>query len=302
MTGRLLSVVWHEAYEVNIGAHVFPTRKYRLIRDRLIGEGTITAAQVETPAPATVHDLALVHTPDYVEKILTGGFSPNDVARLELPFTPALRDASLLCTGGSILTARRALDAGIAVHLGGGYHHAFPDHGEGFCLINDVAVALRVLLLEARIQRAAVVDLDVHHGNGTADVFAHDRRVFTFSIHQERNYPFLKPPSTIDVGLEDGTGDREYLWALEEHLEPILEVRPQLVFYLAGADPYEWDQLGGLKLTRQGLKRRDQVVFRACRKAGVPLAVVLAGGYAVDPDDTVEIHCDTVRAAVSALA
>lgn len=302
MTGRLLPVVWHEAYEVDIGAHVFPTRKYRLVRNRLIGEGTITEAQIETPAPASVNDLALVHSHEYVEKILTGGLSNYDVAKLELPFTPALREASLLCAGGSILTARRALDAGIAVHLGGGFHHAFSDHGEGFCLINDVAVALRVLLLEALIARAAVVDLDVHHGNGTADVFAHDRRVFTFSMHQERNYPFLKPPSTIDVGLEDGTGDGEYLWALEENLETILEVRPQLVFYLAGADPYEWDQLGGLKLTREGLRRRDEVVFRECRKAGVPLAVVLAGGYAVNPDDTIEIHCDTVRAARAALA
>lgn len=297
MSGPLLPVVWHPSYDVDIGAHVFPTRKYRLVRNRLIGEGTITEAQIETPDAATANDLSLVHTPQYVEKILTGDFTAGDAAKLELPFTPELRTASLFCAGGSVLAGRRALDAGLAVHLGGGYHHAFADHGEGFCLINDVAIAIRVLLLEARVERAAVVDLDVHHGNGTADVFAHDGRVFTFSMHQERNYPFLKPRSTIDVGLEDGVGDDQYLWALEQHLPAILAHKPGLVFYLAGADPYEWDQLGGLRLTRAGLRRRDALVLKTCRKAGVPVAVVLAGGYAVDTDDTVEIHCDTVRAA-----
>lgn len=302
MTGGLLPVVWHEAYEVNIGAHVFPTRKYRLVRDRLVSEGTIADAQIEQPAPASWDDLALVHTAEYVDKIRSGMFSERDTVRLELPFSEQLRHASLVCAGGSVLAARRALERGIAVHLGGGYHHAFAGHGEGFCMINDVAIAIRRLQADNRIVRAAVVDLDVHHGNGTAAVFANDRRVFTMSIHQERNYPFLKPPSSIDVGLENGTADDEYLWALEENLAPILETRPQLVFYLAGADPYEWDQLGGLKLTMQGLKRRDEIVFRGCRRAGVPVAVVLAGGYAVDTDDTVEIHCNTVRVARAALA
>jgi len=298
---RPLPVVWHPSYEVDIGAHVFPTRKYRLVRNRLIGEGTLKEGQIETSPEATTVDLTLVHTAEYVDKIVSGTFGPADAAKLELPFTAELRTASLLCAGGSILTARRALESGIALHLGGGYHHAFADHGEGFCLINDVAIAIRVLLLEGRIERAAVIDLDVHHGNGTADVFAHEPRVFTFSMHQERNYPFLKPRSTVDVGLEDGTGDDEYLLALEQHFPAILGHKPGLVFYLAGADPYEWDQLGGLRLTQEGLRRRDVFVLTRCRKAGVPVAVVLAGGYAVNTDDTVEIHCNTVRAARDAL-
>ena len=302
MNPGLLPVVWHEAYEVDIGPHVFPTRKYRLIRNRLIGEGTVREADVLQPVPASYEALGLVHTPEYVEKIRTGRFTDYDVARLEVPFSNALRDASLLCVGGTTLATRRALDAGVALHLGGGYHHAFADHGEGFCMLNDVAVAIRVLLLEARIERAAVVDCDVHHGNGTAEIFDGERRVYTFSIHQENNYPLLKPRSTVDVGLEDRTGDSQYLWELAERLPAIVAHRPQLVVYLAGADPYEWDQLGGLKLTMDGLKKRDELVFRTFRKAGVPVAAVLAGGYALNGDDTVEIHCNTARAARAALA
>ncbi|MSR06114.1 MAG: histone deacetylase [Gemmatimonadetes bacterium] len=302
MTRPALPVVWHEAYEVDIGAHVFPTRKYRLVRNRLIGEGTITEADIGRPEPATWDAVALVHTPEFIEKIRSGKFSEYDVARLEVPFSEKLRTAALLTVAGSILTARRALDAGIAVHIGGGFHHAFADHGEGFCLLNDVAIAICVLLQEKRIERAAVVDCDVHHGNGTAEVFAHDPRLFTFSIHQERNYPFLKPPSTVDVGLEDRSGDSPYLWAMDEHLPAIVAHRPQIVFYLAGADAYEWDQLGGLKVTMDGLRERDEMVFKAFRKAKVPVAVVLAGGYALDGEDTVEIHCNTARAARAALA
>jgi len=299
---RRLPVVWHEAYEVDIGPHVFPTRKYRLIRNRLIGDGTISEADIERPDPADWDAVGLAHTPEYIGKIRSGRFSDYDVAKLEVPFSENLRTAALLCAGGSMLTARRALEAGIALHIGGGFHHAFTDHGEGFCLLNDVAIAICVLLKEHRIERAAVVDCDVHHGNGTADVFGHEPRVFTFSIHQERNYPFLKPHSTVDVGLEDRTGDNQYLWAMEEHLPAIVAHRPQVVFYLAGADPYEWDQLGGLKLTMDGLRERDQMVFKAFRRAAVPVAVVLAGGYALNSEDTVEIHCNTARVARAALA
>ncbi|MBI4421290.1 MAG: histone deacetylase [Gemmatimonadetes bacterium] len=299
---RALPVIWHEGYEVDIGPHVFPTRKYRLVRNRLLGEGTITERDVERPGPATREELSLVHTTEYLRKIEGDDFTLEEVARLEVPFTAALREASVLCVGGSILAARRALERGAAAHLAGGHHHAFPDHGEGFCLLNDVAVALRVLLAERTIRRAVVIDLDVHHGNGTATIFQDDERVFTFSVHQEHNYPVFKPPSDLDVGLPDGTGDDEYLCALEEHVPRILrEHRPELAFYLAGADPYEWDQLGGLKLTLPGLRRRDDFVCRALRRAGVAVAVVLAGGYAVETDDTVEIHCGSVRAAQSAL-
>jgi acetoin utilization deacetylase AcuC-like enzyme len=289
--------VWHPAYEVDIGPHVFPTRKYRLVRDRLVAEGTISEADVVTPQPASDEQIALVHTAEYLRKITTGTLSPEEELVLEVPFSPALREAAWLCAGGSVLTARLALERGIAVHLGGGFHHAFPDHGEGFCLINDVAIAIRVLKRDGLVGRAMVVDLDVHHGNGTAAIFHGDDDVFTFSMHQERNYPAWKPPSDLDIGLEDGTGDAEYLALLGAHLPEILgRHRPELVFYLAGADPYRFDQLGGLGLTLEGLRRRDEFVFGAAAQAGASVAVCLAGGYAMRPDDTVEIHCNTVRA------
>jgi len=299
-------VVWHPAYEVDIGPHVFPTRKYRLVRDRLLAEGTISRVDLIEPAPASDDQVALVHTSDYLLKIKTGTLSLEEQLVLEVPFSPALRDAAWLCAGGSTLAGRLALERGIALHLGGGFHHAFPDHGEGFCLINDVAIALRALQREGTVRRAAVVDLDVHHGNGTAAVFQGDADVFTFSMHQQRNYPAWKPPSDLDIGLEDGTGDAEYLALLETHLPELLDKhRPALVFYLAGADPYRFDQLGGLGLSLEGLRRRDELVFERTRGAGgggAAVAVCLAGGYALRTDDTIEIHCNTVRAAREALA
>ena len=295
----MLPIVWHPAYEVDIGPHVFPTRKYRLVRDRLLREGTIATADVIDPAPASDDDVALVHTSEYLRKIKTGTLSVEEQLVLEVPFSPALREAAWLCAVGSTLAARLALEKRIAVHLGGGFHHAFADHGEGFCLINDVAIAIRALQREGVVRRAAVVDLDVHHGNGTAAIFQGDDDVFTFSMHQERNYPAWKPPSDLDIGLEDGVGDEEYLGLLGKHLPELLaRHRPDLVFYLAGADPYRFDQLGGLGLSLDGLRRRDELVFKRAREAGAAVAVCLAGGYALRPEDTVEIHCNTVRAAV----
>jgi acetoin utilization deacetylase AcuC-like enzyme len=217
---------------------------------------------------------------------------------LEVPFSPELRDAMWLCAGGSILTGSKALQSGLAMHLGGGFHHAFPDHGEGFCLINDVAIAIRALQQSGEIERAMIVDCDVHHGNGTAAVFNDDPTVFTLSIHQERNYPAWKPPSDLDIGLDDRTGDEEYLSLLGQRIPEIIERHePQLAFYLAGADPYEQDQLGGLSLSIEGLRRRDRIVCRQLRERDVPVALTLAGGYAIDQRDTVEIHCNTVREA-----
>lgn len=291
-----IPIVWHPGYEVDIGPHVYPTRKYRLVRDRLLAEGTIVEGDVMEPAPASDDQVALVHTPEYVRKIKTGTLSHSEQLLLEVPFSPALREAAWLCAGGSVLAGRLALERGIAVHLGGGFHHAFPDHGEGFCLINDVAIAIRALQGEGAVRRAAVIDLDVHHGNGTAAIFRGDPDVFTFSMHQERNYPASKPPSHLDIGLEDGTGDAEYLALLEQRLADVLARNPDLVFYLAGADPYRFDQLGGLGLTLDGLRRRDALVFERARGAGAAVAVCLAGGYALSADDTVEIHCNTVRA------
>ncbi|MBI1723949.1 MAG: histone deacetylase [Gemmatimonadetes bacterium] len=279
-----------------MGPHVFPTAKYRLVKERLIADATIAAADFVRPEPATDAEVALVHTAAYLRKIATDGFAIPERLALEVPFSPGLREASWLCAGGSILVARLALQRGVAVHLGGGFHHAFPDHGEGFCLINDVAIAIRVLCRDGAIRRALVIDLDVHHGNGTAAIFADDEDVFTFSMHQENNYPAWKPPSDLDIGLDDGAGDEEYLGALGSHLPRIIERhRPGLAVYLAGADPYREDQLGGLGLTLAGLRRRDALVLEACRARGVPVAVLLAGGYAVRQEDTIEIHCNTVK-------
>lgn len=296
-----LPIVWHADYEVDIGPHVFPTRKYRAVRDRLLAEATIDETDIHTPVPASDADVGLVHSRDYLRKILEHDFSPRDELLLELPFSRALREAMWLCAGGSILTARLALDAGAAVHLGGGFHHAFPDHGEGFCLINDVAIAIRTLLRDDRITRALVVDCDLHHGNGTAAVFRDQPEVFTFSMHQERNYPAHKPPSDLDIGLDDGTDDVTYLGLLHEHLPRIVsDLEPDLAFYLAGADPYREDQLGGLELSLDGLRERDELVLRELRRRDVSVAVTLAGGYALRFEDTVEIHCQTVRAAAAA--
>jgi acetoin utilization deacetylase AcuC-like enzyme len=297
-----LQVVWHPDYEVDIGPHVFPTRKYRLIRDRLLGEQTLAERNLLTSVPATDDQVALVHTEEYIRKIKTDSLSRQEQLILEVPFSPELRRAMWLCVGGSVQTARNACARGVAVHLGGGFHHAFPDHGEGFCLINDVAIALRVLLKDETIERAAVVDCDLHQGNGTAAIFAEDRSVLTFSIHQQNNYPAWKPPSDIDVGLENGTGDDEYLEILQRHLPQIAERhRPDLVFYVAGADPYRDDQLGGLDLTLDGLRRRDALVLDAFANKAIPVAIVPAGGYAVRQEDTVEIHCGTVREAAARL-
>ena len=295
-----LPVVSHRAYEVDIGPHVFPMAKYRLVRQRLLSEGTVAPADVVEPDPVADADVLLVHTPDYVRKLREERLSYQEELILEVPFSPALRDAMWLMTGGTVLAARLAVEHGVAAHLGGGFHHAFPDHGEGFCLVNDVAIAIRMLRRDGTIERALVVDLDVHHGNGTAAIFRDDATVFTFSMHQQHNYPAWKPPSDLDIGLPDGTGDTAYLDALGRHLPEIVgRHRPDLLCYLAGADPYGHDQLGGLALTRDGLRSRDALVLDAARVSGVPLAVVLAGGYAIRQDDTVEIHCNTVRAAAA---
>ena len=237
---------------------------------------------------------------EYLDKIRSGDLSESEVRLIEVPFSAEFREASILSAGATTEAGRLALRFGIGVHLGGGFHHAFPGHGEGFCLINDVAVAAMTLLRDGDAERLAIVDLDVHHGNGTATIFAEEPRVFTFSMHHQWNYPAMKPPSDLDVGLDDGAGDEEYLALLDEHLPTVLEHRPDVVFYLAGADPFQEDQLGGLALTKEGLRARDEAVLAASREAGVAVAVTLAGGYAIRLSDTVEIHCATVEAAMAA--
>lgn len=293
-------MVWSEAYEVDIGPHVFPTSKYRRVVERLEAAGEIRREALLRPDPASGEELARVHTDGYLRKIREGAFTPREVRLLEVPFSPGYRRASEVCAGGSLLAGRRALETGIAVHLGGGFHHAFPDHGEGFCLLNDVAVAIRGLQHEGRIERAAVIDCDLHHGNGTAAIFADDPRVFTFSLHQRDIYPVRKPPGDLDVGLDAGTGDAEYLELLGRHLPRILDAHhPEVAVYLAGADPFREDQLGTLRLTKEGLRARDERVLVAGAEAGVPVVALLAGGYARRLKDTVDIHCATVRVARS---
>ncbi len=297
-TGGGLPWVWHEDYRADIGPHVFPTAKYRRVRDRLVEEGVLREADLDRPEPAGREALARVHRDDYLRKIEERDFTRRETLVLEVPPTDSFVRASRLCADGSTRAGRRALEEGVCLHVGGGFHHAFPDHGEGFCLLHDVGVAIRALRAAGRLERAAVVDCDVHHGNGTAAIFADDPSVFTFSIHQEHNYPFHKPPGDVDVGLPDGTGDEAYLERLTGRLPEAVEGHgPDLVFYLAGADPYREDQLGGLGLSREGLRRRDEAVLAACREAEVPVAVCLAGGYAVRLEDTVEIHGGTGRAA-----
>jgi acetoin utilization deacetylase AcuC-like enzyme len=289
-----VKVYYSPRYEISLPGHIWPTSKYRLIAERLgrVREGL---AIVE-PTASSWDDLALVHTAEYLEKLRSNTLTDEDVATLELPWAPQLADAFRLMVGGTCAAARSAIDEGLGAHLGGGLHHAFANHGEGFCPVNDVAVAIRVLQQSRGVRRAAIVDCDVHHGNGTSMIFECDPDVFTFSIHQQLNYPFFKPRSDLDVGLEDGADDERYLEALAGALPRVLDNRPEILVYLAGADPFEHDRLGGLNVTKAGLAARDRLVIDAARAAGVPLVTVLAGGYAADVRDTVDIHVATIEA------
>ncbi len=293
-----MKLIYSDQYDLNLGDHVFPSIKYKLTREKLLRDGVARPEDFLEPLAASDEDVALVHHRDYIRKLQTGKLSYLEILRLEIPYSPELIRAVWLCAGGSILAGRLALEDGAAVNMGGGFHHAFPDHGEGFCVLHDVAIAIRRLQKEKSIERAMTVDCDVHHGNGTAEIFGGDPSVFTFSIHQENNYPYPKPPSSIDINLEDGVENEEYLTALEEGLDKALgEFQPDLMFYLAGADPYREDQLGGLKLSLEGLQRRDRLVYEKARAKEIPVMVTLAGGYARRVEDTVLIHTNTIRAA-----
>ena len=283
--------------------HRFPIAKYARIRDEVLARGLLPASAVEEPDRVDRWALELVHTTRYVEAVLDGSLTPVELRRLGFPWSPDLRERSLRTVQGTIEAARDALDRGLGINLAGGTHHAFPDHGEGFCVFNDVAIAIRVLQREGRITRAAVVDVDVHQGNGTALVFAGDPDVFTFSIHGARNYPFRKERSTLDVELDDGCDDAAYLEAVEAHLGPVLDAaRPELVCYLGGADPFVHDRFGRLGLSVAGLGDRDRRAFAAIRGRGIPLVLTMAGGYARRLEDVVAIQANTVGAALAAYA
>ena len=299
-------LVYHPRYDLNLGDHIFPARKYRLIHASLLREGFAEPADFVEPQPASDDDVLRVHDAGWVHRLKTGTLSHAEIIKLEIPYSRAMVEGFWLATGGTILATRNALRHRVGFNIGGGFHHAFPAHGEGFCAIHDVAIAIRALQHERAIEKALVVDCDVHHGNGTAAIFstsagAGDRSVLTLSLHQFNNYPSEKPPSVIDVDLADGVEDEEYLDRLGGALQVAMSFTPDLLLYVAGADPYREDQLGGLALTIDGLKRRDRLVFETALAQSVPVAVVLAGGYARDTGDTVTIHCNTAKAAREAL-
>jgi len=293
-----MKLVYSDRYDLNLGSHVFPSIKYRLVKEKLLREHLAEPDDFVEPPPASDDDIALVHHREYLRKLQTGKLSYLEVLRLEIPYSPELVRAVWLCAGGSILAGRLALEDGVCVNVGGGFHHAYPDHGEGFCVLNDFAVAIRRLQKDKTIEQAMTVDCDVHQGNGTAAIFGGDHTVFTLSIHQMNNYPYPKPPSSLDINLRDGVGDEEYLRELAQGLDRALaEFRPDLIFYLAGADPYRDDQLGGLKLSLEGLEKRDRLVFEKARQKNISVAVTLAGGYARELEDTIQIHSNTIRVA-----
>ena len=290
-------VVWSEAYACDIGAHVFPVEKYARVHAMLLAAGDVAPGGTFNPAPPGRELLALAHTGAYLDD-LEALRETHRTVRSELPVTADVVRAFSLAAAGTTLAAREALRRGVAVHVGGGLHHAHADHAEGFCYVNDLAIAAHAMLREELVERIAVVDLDVHQGNGTAAMFANDPRVFTFSMHQERNYPVPKARSDLDVGLEDATDDDAYGAALAPAMERVWAGRPQLVLYQAGADPFHDDQLGGLALSFAGLAERDRAVLEGCAARGIPVVVTLGGGYARRVEDTVRIHVETCRMAL----
>jgi acetoin utilization deacetylase AcuC-like enzyme len=283
--------------------HKFPIIKYAKIRERLVSEGTLVEPCISEPALANRQEILLVHTADYYDRFITGQLTLREIRRLGLPWSESLVRRSRFSVAGTLAAAHAALQEGASANLGGGTHHAFADHGEGFCVFNDIAVAINLLRAEGKIYRAAVIDCDVHQGNGTAAIFADDPEVFTLSLHGEKNYPLIKQQSTIDVALVDGTEDEEYLQLLRENLAPVVErFRPDIIFYQAGVDPLREDRLGRLALSHEGLIDRDAMVFRACRSLSLPCVITLGGGYGKDVEDTVEAHCNTIRTACEIFA
>jgi len=290
--------IYHEDYWMtDLNGHIFPVVKYRLIYEKLLSMGA-KRDDFLIPTQASEEDLRYVHSSKYVKKLKTGKLSHSEILTLELPYSHEFFDTAALYVGGTVLAAEQALSEGLSVHIGGGFHHAFADHGEGFCVLNDVAVALEKLKVENKIKKAMVVDCDVHQGNGTAAIFSKKDYVFTFSIHQMDLYPSYKPSSSLDVGLWSGDGDEKYLKALNSCFPRLYEeFQPDIVFFLAGADPYEKDQLGGLKLTFDGLMERDRIVIGEARRLNFPQVILFAGGYAFDAKDTVSVHLNTIKVA-----
>jgi acetoin utilization deacetylase AcuC-like enzyme len=284
-------------YYADIGeGHVFPIKKFELAKDILLKEGTITEDEIVAPEPASVEDLCLVHTEDYITRLKNGELTPKEIRKLGLPWSESLVRRSFTAISGTINASRKAIEHGIASNLAGGTHHAYPDRGEGYCVLNDIAVSIRVLQREKLAERFLIVDCDVHQGDGTAFIFQDDPSVFTFSMHGAKNYPLFKQTSNLDIELADGTADEEYLETLAEALPRAFHHGPDVIFYLGGADPFEGDKLGRLALTKEGLMRRDELVLEFARGNHVPIVTTLSGGYAAHIEDTVDIHANTIRA------
>ncbi|MEW6103542.1 MAG: histone deacetylase [bacterium] len=294
-----MKVIYSPHYYANIGRHVFPMEKYGLIIEKLLKNGLILKSDIIEPEIADLNSLLLVHTEEYIEKLKRGILSQHEEAILELPYSKELFKAFRYAAGGSILAGRQGLENGIGINVGGGFHHAFPDHGEGFCMLNDIAICVSVLKKEGKIKKPLIFDCDLHQGNGTARIFKQEASVFTYSIHQEKLYPLIKERSTIDVNLPNSTGDSEYLSIIQNDLNWIMDnFKPDFIVYVAGADPYCEDQLGSLSLTIDGLMRRDELVLEYSKNKKIPVGIVLAGGYAHKLEDTLLIHYNTIKKAI----
>ena len=291
-----MQVFYTPRYYAEIGeGHVFPIRKFELVRDRLLAEGTLEPSEIVEPSPALLEDVLLVHNEDYVTRLCNGQLTTKEIRRLGLPWSESLVRRSFYAVGGTLAATSAALAEGYSSNLAGGTHHSFAERGEGFCVLNDVAIAIRAMRTRNKIRRAAIVDCDVHQGNGTATIFSGDNETFTFSMHGANNYPLFKAQSTLDVELPDGTRDHEYLETLAHHLPAVFVHDPEIVFYLGGADPFAKDKLGKLSLSIEGLRERDRYVLRECYEREIPVVTVMSGGYGKDINDTIEIHCNTIR-------
>ena len=291
-----MNLVYSDKYEVDLGNHPFITTKYRLVSERLVKEGLITPRDLLLAPYATDEDLLLVHTKEYVDKIKSLSLSFSELLVLELPLSKEIVDASIICCGGTILACELALKTGIGIHIGGGFHHSFPDHGEGFCIFNDMAIAIKKMEKERKARKFMIIDCDLHQGNGNAYIFRDNKNVFTFSIHEENIYPIPKQKSSLDIGLPAGTTDEEYLLKLQQNIPDIIDKhKPELILYQAGADLYEYDQLGHLKLTKEGILNRDKFIYEQVKNRDIPIVVLLGGGYSIYPKDTVAIHTNTIK-------
>ena len=279
--------------------HQFPAEKYPLLLQQLLEAGLTSSSELRLSEPASNEQIQLVHHPDYVAKVINGNLTEKETRRIGFPWSPQLVERSRRSVGGTIATCRAALEDGISANLGGGTHHAYPDHGEGYCVFNDVAIAARVMQAERSARRIVILDCDVHQGNGTAAIFVGDPTVFTFSIHGEKNFPFHKEQSDMDIAMPDGSGDEIYLEALQLGVQSAIDLaNADLAVYIAGADPFAGDRLGRLALTKAGLEERDRQVLNACQGAGLPIAIVMGGGYARKVEDIIDIHLQTIRLAV----